>query len=140
MEDVLARLAAQTPTTSVLLVPATLRYLRNSRRIGSFAMALATLLSITPVIACEPDRMAMLARTGSWDEALDRMIAELELRYADGPPDEIAVNHAQSPQAATILERVQQSFPGVPTHLSDMGPVIAVNTGPGAIGIASYRL
>lgn len=140
LEAVLERLRAQTAGTYSMLVPASMKYLRNSRRIGNLAMTVATFLNIMPVLACEHDLISMVSRSLSFQESVGKMLDAFCERYTDAPPNEIGVTHANSPLADAFYQQVQARFPGVPTYLSDVGPVMAVNSGPGALGISAYRI
>ena len=51
-----------------------------------------------------------------------------------------ALELGHAPAAAqSFVERVQARFPGVPVHVSDIGAVLAVHVGPGALGLMTYR-
>jgi fatty acid-binding protein DegV len=58
----------------------------------------------------------------------------------DGPPSEIAVCHVNAPaEAQSFAERVRECFPQAQIYISDVGPVMAVHIGPGALGLATYQ-
>jgi DegV family protein with EDD domain len=139
-DDILAALERQRQRTLALFTPATLRYMRNSRRVGPIAGLVATWLSIKPIIKVHEGRLTVLERARSMDAALDRQLDEVAGFCGGAAPPEIAICHAHAPAAAqSFVERVRARFPDVPIHVSDIGAVLAVHTGPGALGLMTYR-
>jgi DegV family protein with EDD domain len=140
IDDILAALAHQRQRTLALFTPATLRYMRNSRRVGPIAGVVATWLSIKPIIKIQEGRLKVIERARSMDAAQERQLDEVAGFLAGGAPPEIAICHAHAPAAAqAFVERARARFPGVPIHVSDIGAVLAVHTGPGALGLMTYK-
>jgi DegV family protein with EDD domain len=136
----LAALQHQRERTLVVFVPATLRFMRNSWRIGPIAMTLASWLNIKPVIKVSDGKLELIERLRSWDAALACQIDAIASFSADGPPGEIAVCHANAPAAAqAFAERVRERFPLAQISIVEVGPAMAVHIGPGALGLATYQ-
>jgi DegV family protein with EDD domain len=140
IDDILAALEHQRRRTLALFTPATLRYMRNSRRVGPIAGLVATWLSIKPIVKVHEGRLAILDRARSMDAALERQLDETAGFFAGAAPPELAICHAHATTAAQLFaERVRARFPDAPLHVSDIGAVLAVHTGPGALGLMTYR-
>jgi DegV family protein with EDD domain len=140
IDDIIVALEHQRQRTLALFVPATLRYVRNSRRVGPIAGMVATWLNIKPIVKVQEGRLIVLDRARSMEAALERQLDEVARFMAGAAPPEIAICHAHAPTAAQLFaERVQARFPDSPIHVSDVGPVLAVHTGPGALGLVTYR-
>jgi len=140
IDALLAALQHQRERTLVVFVPATLKYMRNSWRVGPIAMTLASWLNIKPLIKLSDGKLELLDRLRSWDVALGRQIDAIASFSNDGPPREIAVCHANALAAAqAFAERVRKQFPQAQIYIADIGPVMAVHIGPGALGLATYQ-
>ena len=67
----------------------------------------------------------------------ERMVDHAREGFASGG-DAWSVQHIAAPeQAARLVERCQEVFGTEPTILSEIGPVLAVHTGPGLLGTGS---
>jgi DegV family protein with EDD domain len=140
IDAILAALRRQRSRTLMVFAPATLRYLRNSRRAGPIAAMLANLLGIKPVIGVSDGRLELIDRVRSWDAALVRQLDEAARFCAGAPPTEVGICHTNArSEAEAFAERVRARLPGVQIYIADAGPIMAVHIGPGAIGLATYR-
>lgn len=140
VEQIMAALHYQRERTLALFTPATLRFMRNSRRVGPIASLVATWFNIKPVVRVVDGRLYALDRPRSWSSALERQIDELAA-FLDGEvPVEIGICHANAPDAvAAIMPLVQERFSGTTLRVADLGAVIATHVGPGGVGLATYR-
>jgi DegV family protein with EDD domain len=140
IEALLAALQHQRERTLVVFAPATLKYMRNSGRLGPIAMTIAAWLNIKPLIKVSDGKLELLDRTRSWEAALSRQIDEIVSFCKDGPPNEIAVCHVNALAGAEALaERIRERFPQAQIYIADAGPTMAVHIGPGALGLAIYK-
>src|SRR5262245_7300525 len=111
IDDILAALEHQRRYTLVLFTPATLRYMRNSRRVGPIAGVVATWLNIKPTIRVHEGRLTVIERARSMEAALERQIDEVARFFAGTAPPELAICHGHAPAAAqSFAERVRARF------------------------------
>jgi DegV family protein with EDD domain len=140
IDAVLAALQRQRDHTLVVFAPATLKYMRNSWRVGPIAMTLASWLNIKPLIKVSDGKLELLDRMRSWDAVLSRQIDEVARFSREESPSEIAVCHANAlAEAQLFATRVREHFPQAQLHIAEIGPVMAVHIGPGALGLATYH-
>jgi DegV family protein with EDD domain len=140
IDAVLAALQHQRSRTLFVFAPATLRYVRNSWRVGPIAMLLASWLNIKPVIKMNEGKLDLLDRQRSWEAALSRQIDELTHFGASGQLSEIGISHINAPaEAKAFANRVHACFPHAQIYIADSGPALAVHMGPGALGLATYQ-
>lgn len=140
IEAVLMALQQQRGRTMMVFAPATLKYIRNSWRVGPIAMTLASWLNIKPLITVRDGKLELLDRMRSWDAALNRQIDEVARFCQDEPPSEIAVCHLNALSAAeSFAVRVRDRFPQAQVFIAEAGPVMAIHIGPGALGLATYH-
>lgn len=140
IEAIMAALQRQRERTLALFTPATLRFIRNSGRIGPIAALVAMWFGIRPVIQVVEGRLIVVERTRSLEAALDRQLVELATFLEGVDPVEFGVCHANDSEgAAAFAARVQAQYPRARVYIADQGPVLSVHTGPGMIGVATYR-
>jgi DegV family protein with EDD domain len=140
IDAILTALQHQRSRTLFVFAPATLRYVRNSWRVGPIAALLASWLNIKPVIKMNEGKLELLDRMRSWDAALSRQIDELTHFGAGGQLSEIGISHINAPaEAEAFASRVRACFPHAQIYIADSGLALAVHMGPGALGLASYQ-
>jgi DegV family protein with EDD domain len=119
----------------------TLEYLKTGGRIGGAARWAGTLLRVKPLVSINH-------RTGLVQpEGLTRTHAALvELLYRKffealkgGRNLRIAVLHGNAPEKAEALaERIRADFAPLELLINTTGPVLGINTGPGALALCGY--
>jgi DegV family protein with EDD domain len=118
-----------------------LDYLQTGGRIGDAAKWVGTLLNVKPVVAInhqtgkvEPEG---LART---HKAMVRMLSNKFIK-AIGEREglHIAVLHGNAlEEARKLAERIRQEFEPIELIVNITGPVLGINTGPGALALCGY--
>ena len=112
----------------------TLEYLRRGGRIGRAQLFLGTMLNYKPIVAPIDGRVEGVARVRSRNKAIEHL-----LNFAKGFTNirGLAVEYTTTPdEAASLAERLDSVFPKERIYVSQMGPVIGANAGPGTVGIA----
>ena len=119
----------------------TMEYLERGGRIGDAAKWVGTLLKVKPVVKInhETGRVepAGLART---HQAMLRMLYR---KFFDGLETggrlHIAVLHGNAlAEAEKLAERIREEFNPVELLVNITGPVLGINTGPGALALCGY--
>ncbi|MCG5432500.1 DegV family protein [Mycobacterium sp. MYCO198283] len=125
------------PRVRGFVVVSRLDNLRRSGRIGTAATWLSSALAIKPLLQVDPDgRLVLVQRvrtlTKSVAAMVERVVDEVGERDA-----QLAVHHVADPAAAAALAgTLEQRLPHcAPATTSDMGPVLAVHLGAGALGV-----
>ncbi len=119
----------------------TMEYLERGGRIGDAAKWVGTLLKVKPVIRInhETGRVepAGLART---HQAMLRMLYRKFFDALEtGGQLHIAVLHGNAPtEAEKLAERIREEFRPVELLVNITGPVLGINTGPGALALCGY--
>lgn len=125
-------------TSRFLFIPENLEYLRKGGRIGGASALIGNLLKIIPILTVEDGKTTVLAKVRTKKKAvlamLDKMFEDIE-NYGLG---EIIVHHIncydEAIQLASLIEQKLQ----IRVNICDIGPVIGVHVGPGAIGVVYY--
>jgi DegV family protein with EDD domain len=110
--------------------------LRRSGRIGGAAAWLGTALSLKPLLRIDGGKLILAQRVRTATKASAAMLDEL-CAVVGGRSAALAVHHVGDPDAAAALaaalaERLPASKPAIVT---DLGPVLALHVGAGALGI-----
>ena len=122
----------------VFLVVHRLDNLRRSGRIRTTASWLGTALSLKPLLCLDVDgRLVLDQRIRTVTKAHAAMVERVAEVVGDGPA-EIVVHHVDNHDAADQLGAVlTQRLPQISSlHVTDMGPLLSVHVGGGAVGVA----
>ncbi|MEU4542904.1 DegV family protein [Nonomuraea dietziae] len=136
MHEVASIARAVAARTQTYFYVDTLEYLRKGGRIGAAASLVGSALLIKPLLHLEGGRIVPLEKVRTATRALSRL-EDLAVAAAGATPVEVAVQHlsAQS-RAEALAERLTRRLPElVRLSVVEVGAVIGVHVGPGALGI-----
>lgn len=116
----------------------TLEYLQKGGRIGNVQGFMGTLLNIKPIIRVGDDGIYhTYGKVRGQKKAIDGIVQAFQKLAKGRKQTYLAVSHGAAEQAGLNLKEVLEDAFGLKTTLfSQVGPVIGVHTGPGAIGAA----
>ncbi len=143
MGEIIAEVAKVRQNLVQVVAMQTMEYLEYGGRIGDAAAWVGTMLKVKPVVRInhETGRVepAGLART---HKAMLRMLHKKFFDALDtGGELHIAVLHGDAPEEAQQLaERIQDEFNPAELLINTTGPVLGINTGPGALALCGYAL
>lgn len=135
--DTVARAAAAAVSRNHgFIVVHRLDNLRRSGRIGGAAAWLGTALSLKPLLRVEDGKLVLAQRVRTASKAVTAMI-ERVCGLVDDHPAKIAVHHVANPDgAAVVAAALAERLPGCePPIVTDLGPVLALHVGAGALGV-----
>ena len=137
VEQVSAVAERAVASTRLLFTVETLEYLRRGGRIGGARALVGSMLDIKPILEMRDGRIEATDRVRTYRRALDRIAEAAEAAAAEWGGAAVYIGHADSPEAMRILtERLSRSLPGAALTTVEVGPVIGVHGGPGAVGVA----
>jgi DegV family protein with EDD domain len=111
--------------------------LRRSGRIGRGGSWLSTALAIKPLLRMDPDgRLVLAQRVRTAGKALDALVEQVVAEVGNRSAV-IAVHHIDNPAAARNVahELIARLHPCEPPTVTEMGPVLGVHLGAGAVGV-----
>jgi DegV family protein with EDD domain len=114
-----------------------LENLRRSGRIGTAASWLSTALAIKPLLRIDTDgRLVLAQRVRTAGKALDALVEHVVAEVGDRQAV-IAVHHIENEISANEVahELIARVHPTEPPTVTDMGPVLGVHVGAGAVGV-----
>jgi DegV family protein with EDD domain len=112
----------------------TLEFLKRSGRIGAASAWLGSTLKIKPILTVESE-MTPVERVRTSKRAFERMVDYARQRHSSNA-DAWVVQHIQAAdEAAALADRCREVFGRDEVFTSEIGPVLAVHTGPGLLGV-----
>jgi DegV family protein with EDD domain len=115
--------------------------LRRSGRIGTAASWLSTALAIKPLLRVDhAGKLVLAQRVRTATKARAAMIEQAAEAVGDGTAA-IAVHHVDNLDAASeIAAALAERLPGVKPTVTEMGPVLAIHVGAGAVGVCLHAM
>jgi DegV family protein with EDD domain len=113
----------------------TLEYLRKGGRIGGAQALLGSMLSIKPVITVKDGAVEPAGKVRTRSKAL-RFVVD---RVKERPVESLCVVHAQAPDVAEFVAMLEPIVPNAEIVIGEIGPVVGVHTGPGAMGVTWFE-
>jgi fatty acid kinase fatty acid binding subunit len=145
-EQVAAAMTALDSRLTLIFLLDTLEYLRRGGRIGKGQAFLGMMLHIKPLLQIANAQVEPLERARSRKAGLNRLVELVsdpphkESERVGSGPLHVAVLHAGAPKEAEYLENeLRARFNIAELYIAQIGPVIAVHSGPQAVGLAFYR-
>ena len=111
----------------------TLEFLRRGGRIGAASAWIGSTLKVKPILTVE-NEMTPVERVRTSSRAFQRMVDYARQAHESGA-DAWCAQHINDPEThARLLAECREVFGTEPTVSSEIGPVLAVHTGPGLLG------
>jgi len=138
VEDILAYLESVREKVAIVLTLDKLNYARMSGRVKALPAALATALNIKPIVELKNGFLAITEKVRSRQASLEQVIEIARQKYGDSPVH-LAVLHARDQASGeALMEQAKKAFNVVSAELTDLSVAIAINLGPGTVGLVLY--
>ncbi|MCB9110812.1 MAG: DegV family protein [Anaerolineales bacterium] len=122
----------------VILTLDTLEYARRSGRVGTLSAALASMLNVKPIALLKDGLIDMVDRVRTRKAAIERVL-EIGKEAVGDSPVYIGVMHARDlASGQALLEEAKKNFNVQESFLTDLSVSLAVNFGPGTVGLVLY--
>ena len=136
-EEILARLEFMRREQVVVFLIDSLEYAVKGGRVGSLQSSVASLLRIKPIMELNDGLIVEAGRVRTYSKALDYIVDKVAEKMG-GKPAKVALIHAHDPEGVTQLrDRAAQRLNISEEFESEMAVSVAINLGPGALGIAA---
>lgn len=121
-----------------LFIPENLDYLKKGGRIGGAGALIGNLLKIIPILTVKDGKTTVLTKVRTKKNAVQAMVDKMLKDINEFGLREIVVHHINCyDEAEALSNRIKEKL-NVDVAICDIGPVIGIHVGPGAIGIAYY--
>jgi DegV family protein with EDD domain len=122
----------------IILTLDTLDYARRSGRVGTLSAALASVLNVKPIALLKEGVLEMVDRVRTRKASLDRVLEMGKEAFGDRPVH-LGVVHARDPKSAhNLMEAARKQFNVQDFVQSDLSVSLAINLGPGTVGLVLY--
>ena len=140
LQDILTRLAYIRGEVNILLTVAELRFAQMSGRVGKLQGTLASLLNVKPIISLEDGILDVGERVRTRRRAIGRLL-ELTAECVGDSPVNLGIVHAEAlEEAEALLAQAQAMFNFQECYINDLALGLAVQFGPGTLGLITYRV
>jgi len=136
LECVAAQVREAVPRVHAYIVVQRLENLRRSGRIGAAASWLGTALALKPLLRMADGQLVLAQRVRTTSKAIAAMV-EQTLQVVGERRAALAVHHVDNPDgAADVAATLASALPACgPIVVTELGPVLGVHLGPGAVGV-----
>ena len=136
LDEVAAQAESAALRVSAYIVVQRLDNLRRSGRISATAFRLGTALALKPLLRIEDGKLVLAQRVRTTSKAVAAMVEQV-LEVVGEQRAALAVQHVDNPSgAADVAATLASALPGCgPAIVTDLGPVLGVHLGPGAVGV-----
>lgn len=137
IDEILDKLREMSQKQIVVFLVDSLEYAVKGGRVGSLQSTMASLLRIKPIMQLKDGQIVEAGRVRTYSKALDYIVNYVAEQVGDRPV-KMAVIHAGSPDGAIELqEKARSQLNYSEEFIADMGISVAINLGPGALGIVA---
>lgn len=137
-EEIVHHIESIRNKVQVILTLDTLEYARRSGRVGTLSAALASVLNVKPIALLKDGVVEMVDRVRTRKVALERVLEMAKQTYGDQPVY-LAVVHARDlASGQALLEEAKKRFNIKDSVLTDLSISLAINFGPGTVGLVLY--
>ncbi len=136
LETVAAQAECAAQRVHAFIVVQRLDNLRRSGRIGTAATWLGTALAVKPLLRIEDGKLVLAQRVRTTSKATAAMVEQVIGLLGEGRAA-LAVQHVDNLTGATdVAATLAAALPGCGEPVvTDLGPVLGVHLGPGAVGV-----
>lgn len=138
LEEIVDYLDSMRGKIQVILTLDNLEYARRSGRVGTLSAALASVLNVKPIAVLKDGVLNMVERVRTRKASLDRVLEIGKEAFGDQPVY-LGVVHARDPESAeSLMEEAKKRFNYSDAVQSDLSVSLAINLGPGTVGLVLY--
>lgn len=137
IQAIMARLAVMRDTTVSIFTIDSLEYALKGGRVSAVKSIMASMLSIKPVLQLADGEIVEAGRVRTRKKAIQHIVDEVQQRVG-GAPVKAAVIHAGSPIDAQTLQALAAAQLNLTEIIQvEMSIAVAINLGPGALGLVA---
>ncbi|MGB7874047.1 MAG: DegV family protein [Anaerolineales bacterium] len=138
VDEIVAYLESVRDKIRIIFTLDNLEYARRSGRVGMLSAALASVLNVKPIAVLKDGVLNMVERVRTRKASLDRVLEIGRETFGDQPVH-LGVVHARDPESAmNLLDEAKKLFTYKDVVQSDLTISLAINLGPGTVGLVLY--
>jgi DegV family protein with EDD domain len=122
----------------IILTLDTLEYARRSGRVDTLSAAMASILNVKPIARLQDGQVNMIEKVRTRKTALERVI-DIGRELAGDKPVHLAAIHARDIESGqALLDEAKKYFNFKSAEITDLSISLAINFGPGTVGLVLY--
>lgn len=138
VNEIIMALESLRGQTHVILTLDTLEFAKRSGRVGTLSAALASVLNVKPIARLQDGLVHMVEKVRTRNAALSRVI-EMGKETFGNRAVSLGVVHARDLESGqALLEDAKKNFNVKDAQLTDLSISLAINFGPGTVGLVLY--
>lgn len=138
VNEIVTALEALRSQVLIILTLDTLEFAKRSGRVGTLSAALASVLNVKPIALLKDGLVQMVGKVRTRKAALARVI-EMGKEAFGNRPVSLGVVHARDLESGrSLMEDAKKNFNFKDTELTDLAVSLAINFGPGTVGLVLY--
>ena len=138
LQSILDQMDFVRQNVSIVMTLDSLDFARMSGRISALKAAIASLLSVKPIVVLKDGLLGMAEKVRTRSKSLDRVL-EIARQCAANSDVNVAVVHCQDPEAGkSLLQQVKSVLRCRDLVMTELSISVAANLGPGTVGIVVY--
>ncbi len=138
VEEIVKYIESVRASVQIILTLDTLDYARRSGRVGTLSAALASVLNVKPIAVLKDGVVDMVDKVRTRRAAIDRVLQMGEEAFGNQPVY-MAVVHARDIESGqSLLDEAKKRFNVKDAVLTNLSISLAVNFGPGTVGLVLY--
>jgi len=138
VDEIVRHLESIRNNVQIILTLDTLEYARRSGRVGTLSAALASVLNVKPIALLKDGLIEMVDKVRTRKAAFERVLEMAQKTYGDQPVY-VGVVHARDlASGQTLLDEAKKRFNVKDVVLTDLSISLAINFGPGTVGLVMY--
>lgn len=136
-DTILTRLEKMRDEMVIMFTIDSLEFARRGGRVSNVKSVMASLLNLKPITAVQDGIIVEAGRVRTRKKAMAAIIDGVQQQVTNRPV-RLAVIHANClPEAETLLAQAQEALNATESYLTEMAVGVAINLGPGALGIVA---
>ena len=138
VEEIVSHLESIRDKVFIILTLDTLEYARRSGRVGTLSAAMASLLNVKPIALLQDGLVNMVEKVRTRKAALARVIA-LGQELVGEAPVHLGIVHARDIESGkALMDEAKKNFNVKSAEMTDLSISLAINFGPGTVGLVLY--
>jgi len=138
VDEIVRHLESIRGQVHVILTLDTLEYARRSGRVGTLSAAMASILNVKPIARLQDGLVNMVEKVRTRKTALERVLS-LGRELVGDKPVHLGIVHARDIESGKmLLEEAKKQFNFKSVEMTDLSISLAINFGPGTVGLILY--
>lgn len=138
VSEIVKHLEGLRDKTHIILTLDTLEFAKRSGRVGTLSAALASVLNVKPIARLQDGLVHMVDKVRTRKAALARVI-EMGREAVGDQPVALGVVHARDlASGRSLLEEAKKNFKVKESEMTELSVSLAINFGPGTVGLVLY--